>query len=79
MYTSPSETHTYEGVHFLVLFFISIIVIIIIIGLIKYLVWLIPTKLSIHDSKQNDMDHLESQSPLFIAQTNLNFRICFSL
>ena len=45
MYTSPSETHTYdkelirsEGVHFLVLFFISIIVIIIIIGLIKYLV-----------------------------------------
>ena len=44
MYTSPSETHTYdkeliisEGVHFLVLFFISIIVIIII-GLIKYLV-----------------------------------------
>ena len=78
----PPETQTYlteliisEGVHFLVLFFILIIVIIIIIGLIKYLVWFMPSKLSIRVGKQNDIDHLGSQSPLFIVKTNSNFRI----
>ena len=80
------ETHTCvkelimsEGVHFLVLFFIFIIVIINVIGLIKYLVWFMPSKLSIHVSKQNDKDHLAPQSPLFIVQVNSNFRIRFPL
>ena len=82
----PPETHTCvkeliisEGVHFLALFFIFIIVIIVIIGLIKYLVWFMLSKLSIHVSKQNDKDHLASQSPLFIVQTNSNFRMRFPL
>ena len=59
------ETHTYvkvliinQGVHFLVLVFILIIVIIIIIGLIKQLVWFMPSKLSICVDKRNDIDHL---------------------
>ena len=82
----PPETHTCvkeliisEGVHFLALFFIFIIVIIVIIGLIKYLVWFMLNKLSIHVIKQNDKDHLASQSPLFIVQTNSNFRMRFPL
>ena len=77
----PPETHTCvkrliisQEIHFIVLFFILIVAIIIIIGLIKYLVWFIPTKLSIHVGKQNDIDHLESQSyRLFIIKTNSNF------
>ena len=64
-----------EGVRYLVLFFIFIIVIII----IKYLVLFMPSKLSIHVSRQNDMDHLASQSPLLIVQTNSNFRVFFPL
>ena len=77
-----SETHTYakeliisEGVHFIVLFFIIIIVIIIVIGLIKYLVCFMASKLSIRVDKQNDIDHLASQSPLFIVKANSNLRI----
>ena len=68
-----------EGVHFLVLFFIFIIVIIIYIGLIKYLVRLMPSKLSIHVGKHNGIDHLASQSPLFIVKLTSNFRIHLSL
>ena len=45
-----------KGVHFLVLFFIFIIAIIIIIGLVKYLVWFMPRKLSIRVDKQNGID-----------------------
>ena len=73
----PPETHTYvkeliisTGIHFLALLFILIIVIIIIIGLIKYLVSFMPSKLSIHVDKENDIDHLASQSPLFIVKAN---------
>ena len=77
MHTCVKELIISEGVHFLVIFFIFIIVIIIIIGLIKYLVWFMPSKLSIHVSKQNDMDHLASQSPLFMVKTNSNFRMRF--
>ena len=77
----PPETHTCvkrliisQEIHFIVLFFILIVAIIIIIGLIKYLVWFIPSKLSIHVGKQNDIDHLESQSyRLFIIKKNSNF------
>ena len=70
------EMHTYvkeliisKGVHFLVLLFIPNIVIIIIIGLIRYLVWFMPSKLFIRVDKQNDIDHHASQSPLFIVKT----------
>ena len=34
-----------------------------------------PSKLSIRVDKQNDIDHLASQSPLFIVKTNSNLRI----
>ena len=78
----PPETHTCvkeliinEGVHFLALFFILIMVIIIIVGMIKYLVGFMPGKLSINVGKQKDIDHLASQSPLFTVKTNSNFRI----
>ena len=81
----PPQTHTCvrelvksEGVHFLV-FFILIIAIVIVIGLIKYLVWFMPSKLSIHVSKQNGIDNLVSQSPLFLVKTNSNFRIYLPL
>ena len=60
----PLERHAYVT-----------IVIIIIIGLIKYLVWFMPNNLSISVDKQNDIDHLASQSPLFIVKTISNFRI----
>ena len=63
----PLETHAYVT-----------IVIIIIIGLIKYLVWFMPNNLSISVDKQNDIDHLASQSPLFIVKTISNFRIRLS-
>ena len=76
------EKHTYikeliinEEVYLLVLFFILPIVIIINIGLIKYLVWFMTSDLSIRVDKQTDIDHLASQSPLFRVKTNSNFRI----
>ena len=77
--TCVQELIISEGVHFLVLFYILIIAIIIIIGLIEYLIWFMPSKLSIHVSKQNNIDHLASQSPLFIVKTNSNFKIRFAL
>ena len=57
MHTCVKELIKSEEVHFLVLFFIFIFVMIII-GVIKYLVWFMRRKLSIHVSKQNEMDHL---------------------
>ena len=82
----PPETHTYvkefvisEGANFLILFFILIIVIIIVIGLINYLVLFRPSKLSILVDKQNDIDQLAPQSPLYIVETNSNFRICLPM
>ena len=75
MHTCVKELMVSEGV----LFFILLIAIIIIIGLIKYLVWFMPSKLSIHVGKQNDIGHLPTQSPLFIAKRNSSFRIRLSL
>ena len=70
----PPETNTYDkellisdGVHLLDLFFVLIIVIIIIIGLIKYLAWFMPIKPPIPVDKQDNIDHLASQFPLFIV------------
>ena len=77
--TCVKELVISKGVHFLVLFFNLIIVIIIIIGLIKYLVWFMSSKLSLHVSKQDDIDNLALQSPLFILKTNSKFSIRFLL
>ena len=75
MHTCVKELIVSEGV----LFFLLLIAIIIIIGLIKYLVWFMPSKLSIHVGKQNDIGDFPSQSPLFIAKRNSRFRIHLSL